>query len=107
MNTCYFHRQQQSVLTLGIRVTTNSDGQITLLHLQCVALSRSLWPQSSSPLLEASARALVVLDVDGWKYKHWFNVKNTRTTAVVVAAVVVVVVVCCFCCYFPPRRHNK
>ena len=51
-------------LACSLRLVLHS--QITPLYLQCLYLSRSLWPQSSSLLEEASARTLLVLDVDGW-----------------------------------------
>ena len=49
-------------------------GRITLLYVQCVSLSRSLWPPELVSLVGGIARALVVLDVDGWKHH-----KNTHT----------------------------
>ena len=70
-------------LTIRVNVRTAIDralrlalhGQIILLYLPYVSLSRSLRPQSSS-LYEVLARALVVLDVDGCKDQS--NV-NTHT----------------------------
>ena len=50
-----------------------------------VSLSRSLRPQSSS-LHEASARTLIVLDVDEWKDKDQFNLNNTNRRLVQKAA---------------------
>ena len=49
-----------------------------LLYFQFVSLSRSLLPQTAELRLyhEASARTLVVLDLDGWKYQ--FVVESTR-----------------------------
>ena len=53
-------------------------GQITLLYVQHVSLSRSFGAQSSS-LWEVSAPTLLiaVLDLFGWKYQ--FHVKNAHT----------------------------